>query len=280
MLIIIKKRKCVWVNFNLNEKNNNNQFDQENKLIQFNGLVLNQLSKCKMMHYDIDDLIISNIPKNIINIQFTREFNQNILPYLNENIIRLSFGDNFNRSVSNLPQFLIDLQFGYDFNQDVSNLPVGLKRLAFGHKFNNLVEYLPDGIEHLTFGYYFNQDISNLPHSIKFIGFGCKFNNSIDGLALNKNLSQIVFIPSSMFDHDIKILPPNLKLISFPFEYTGKINLTHKHDQIECIKLSALYPKENFVNLEKYISNNIVIFDNEPKTNWITLKTFKKYFTR
>lgn len=155
------------------------------------------------------------------------------------------------------------------------NLPTWLKRLAFGVEFNKPVEYLPNGIESLTFGHNFNQSISNLPNSIKFIGFGYNFNQSIDSLSLNINLEQICISSSSKFNNNIAILPSNIKLVSLPFRYSGKIFLDQDYNFLECIKIGLFYSKENIKNLEKY--KNIVMFDNIANNNWITLKKLKKY---
>lgn len=243
--------------------------------IKFEPIQLEYISKCKILYYNIiQHTIISNIPENIINIQFCSEFNQNILSFLHKYIICIAFGDKFNKEVMNLPSYLENLQFGKCFNQYVSNLPTRLKRLSFGYEFNKPVDYLPNGIEYLTFGHNFNQSISNLPNSIKFIGFGYNFNQSINVLSLNINLEQIVISSSSIFNNNIEILPLNIKLISLPFRYFGKIILDLDYNFLECIKISLLYPKVNIQNLEKY--KNIIFIDKIANDNWITLKTLQK----
>lgn len=265
MIFIYKKRKSVKIYIYQSYKTNN-------KNLEFEPKQLEQISKCKTMFFCTNS-IISNIPHNITNVQFCTEFNKDILQYLHSNVEQIAFGNEFNNSVFNLPQFLINLQFGEKFNQDVKNLPTGLKRLVFGQNFNNPVEYLPDGLEILSFGMCFNQDISQLPNSIKFISFGCHFSKSINNLSTNQNLEQIVFSPSSQFNSDIKCLPPNIKLISFPSKYYGMINLTCGYNCIKCIKFSHYYPKKNFTELEKY--KDFVIFDSD--CNYPTLKTLEKF---
>jgi hypothetical protein len=264
MFIIKKKRKKVeinYLNYVIDIKIN----------IGFTQNQLEKIIKCNTMYYNVLNYIIVNIPNNITNIQFCSKFNSgSIFPYLHKNIYRLSFGNNFNQDVSNLPQLLTNLQFGNNFNQDVSNLPIGLKILAFGNNFNNNVDYLPNSLEYLKFGFYFNQDISNLPNSIRFIGFGRKFNHSIENLSLNYDLEQICFSSSSEFNQNINNLPKNIKLLSLPFKYSEKINIKQEYYYIECIKLRINYLKENFLNFEYY--NDKIMFSNIFNDNYITLK--------
>ena len=243
--------------------------------IKFEPIQLKFISNCCTLYYNIiQHTMISNIPENIINIQFCSEFNQNILPFLHEYIICIAFGEKYNKDVLNLPSYLENLQFGRCFNQSVSNLPTRLKRLTFGVEFNKPVDYLPNGIKYLTFGHNFNQSVYDLPNSIKFIGFGYNFNQSIDSLSLNKNLEQIVISSSSKFNNDISILPSNIKLVCLPFRYSSKIFLDQDYNFLECIKIGLWYPKENIQNLEKY--KNIIMVDNIANNNWITLKKLQK----
>ena len=128
------------------------------------------------------------IPKCITTIVFSefsffnRSLTVNEEPWLPPKLVKLVFGQSFNRPIDGLPKTLESLTFGEDFNQLVDNLPPNLKYLTFGEDFDKSVDFLPDGLVVLKFGTYFNQSIDNLPDSIQELSLGTKFQRKINKL--------------------------------------------------------------------------------------------------
>jgi hypothetical protein len=79
--------------------------------------------------------------------------------HLPPNIMHLTFGTLFNKSVTSLPNSITHLTFGKDFNQTVSSLPKKVTHLTFGEKFNQSLSSLPRSVTHLTLGKKFNQKL-------------------------------------------------------------------------------------------------------------------------
>jgi hypothetical protein len=154
------------------------------------------MKKCQSIHFgmEFNKIIYAKhdrnyrIPKCITTIVFSEFsfFNKPLLsneePWLPSKLVKLVFGQSFNRSIDGLPETLESLTFGEDFNQPVDNLPSNLKYLMFGEEFNKTVDLLPDGLVILKFGTYFNQSIDNLPDSIKELSLGAKFKQKINKL--------------------------------------------------------------------------------------------------
>ena len=126
------------------------------------------------------------IPKCITSIIFSEFsfFNKPLLSneeaWLPPNLLKLVFGQSFNKSIDGLPETLETITFGEDFNQPVDNLPSNLKYLTFGDEFNRKVDLLPNGLLVLSFGRHFDQSIDNLPDSIKELSLGAKFKRKIN----------------------------------------------------------------------------------------------------
>ncbi len=97
-------------------------------------------------------------------------------------ITHLTFGNNFNQPVNNLPLGITHLTFDGAFNQSVNNLPLGVTHLSFGFQFNQPVDCLPPSITHLTFGCNFNQSVNNLSQFITHLRFGLHFAQSVTNL--------------------------------------------------------------------------------------------------
>jgi len=128
------------------------------------------------------------IPKCITTIIFSEFsfFNKPLLSneeaWLPPNLLKLIFGQSFNKPIDGLPESLEYLTFGEDFNQPVDNLPSNLKYLTFGEEFNRKVDFLPPNLKFLKFGRYFDQSIDNLPDSIQELSLGAKFKRKINKL--------------------------------------------------------------------------------------------------
>lgn len=154
------------------------------------------MKKCKSIYFGIDfnKIIYSDhdknyrIPKCITTIVFSEFsfFNKALLcneePWLPPKLIKLVFGQSFNRPINGLPQTLEYLKFGEEFNQPVDNLPSNLKYLTFGEEFDKTVDFLPNSLIVLKFGTYFDQPIDNLPDSIQELSLGAKFKQKINKL--------------------------------------------------------------------------------------------------
>ena len=154
------------------------------------------MKKCQSIHFgmEFNKIIYAKrdrnyrIPKCITTIVFSEFsfFNRSLLsneePLLPPKLVKLVFGQSFNKPIDGLPETLESLTFGEDFNQSVNNLPPNLKYLTFGEDFDKSVDYLPDGLLVLKFGTYFDQSIDNLPDSIIELSLGAKFKRKINKL--------------------------------------------------------------------------------------------------
>ena len=152
--------------------------------------------KCQSIHFgmEFNKIIYAKrdrnyrIPKFITTIVFSEFsfFNGSLTvneePWLPPKLVKLVFGQLFNKPIDGLPETLESLTFGEDFNKPVDNLPSNLKYLTFGEDFDKSVDYLPDGLLVLKFGTYFDQSIDNLPDSIIELSLGAKFKRKINKL--------------------------------------------------------------------------------------------------
>ena len=182
-----------------------------------------------------DDIIDSYTNNNFSKLKYKcSSFNQSIDNFSlkkclkNENIgqciccfntlTHLTFGNNFNKPVDNLPGSITNLTFGNNFNKPVDNLPCSITNLTFYGSFNQLVDNLPCSITNLTFGYHFNQTVDNLPCSITSLTFGAIFDKSVDNLP--NSIINLTF--GSKFNQLINNLPTRLKKIECFHKYIYK----------------------------------------------------------
>jgi hypothetical protein len=176
----------------------------ENNTLHFDDLydkivpmkIIHAMKKCNSIYFgmEFNKIIYAKrdrnyrIPKCITTIIFSEFsfFNKSLISneesWLPPKLIKLVFGQLFNRPIDGLPESLEYLTFGEDFNQPVDNLPPNLKYLTFGEEFNKSVNYLPEGLIVLKFGNYFDQSIDNLPDSIQELSLGAKFKRKINKL--------------------------------------------------------------------------------------------------
>ena len=176
----------------------------ENDTLHFDDLydsilpmkIICAMKKCKSIYFgmEFNKIIYAKhdknyrIPKCITSIIFSEFsfFNRSLMineePWLPPKLVKLVFGQSFNRPIDGLPKTLESLTFGEDFNKPVDNLPSNLKYLMFGEDFDKSVDFLPDGLLVLKFGTYFNQSIDNLPDSIRELSLGAKFKQKINKL--------------------------------------------------------------------------------------------------
>lgn len=123
--------------------------------------------KYTYLYWSSSSIIIDDIPKNIICIQYKGILN--IVNYLPLNLQNLSLGGYFNHPVDNLPPMLKVLKFGYKFNHPVNNLPCGLEEIWFGHQFNQQLDYLPESIIYIELCANYSNNMTNLPIGIQKI---------------------------------------------------------------------------------------------------------------
>lgn len=117
---------------------------------------------------------------------------------------RLSFGANFDHPVDHLPLFLSHLSFGYRFNRSVDHLPPSISRLSFGESFNQPVNHLPSSLSHLSFGHFFNRPINHLPNSITHLSLGYLFQENDSEFEFPPNLIELSFSNPRFPIHSIK----------------------------------------------------------------------------
>ena len=163
---------------------------------------------------------------NSITIKSKNDFDK-----ITPNITELFFGEKFNDSIDNLPNYIKKIKFDIDSHYNKSfdflpedleelilpiyknhtitelrNLPKNLKVLQLGDLFNQeLTEnILPHNLTHLTFGYDFNQKITEnvLPKGLTHLAFGWKFNQKITENVLPSSLTHLTF--GNHFNQEIK----------------------------------------------------------------------------
>lgn len=151
----------------------------------------------------------------------------NMVPEIPSFIKKIKFGKDFNSCIDNLPKTIEEIKFGRDFNQPVDNLPKSLLVLEFGNNFNQTVDLLPENLRELYFNRKteckFNKSLDKLPHNLKILGISTSFNNTLDNLP--DSLEELLLEPKycrSIFSHEIKKLPKNLKKIKYPQNYPNK----------------------------------------------------------
>ena len=168
------------------------------------------------------------IAKNIIHIEFARNYTQNI-SYLEKfnNLTTLIFGDNFNKNVDNLPQNLQYLKFGKKFNQKIDNLPKNLQYLIFtkNSMFNQFIDKLPNNIITIIMGWYFNRNINKLPQKLKYFEISQNYKSKMNALENCQNL-QILCVGDYKQICLVKI-PKNTHVI---------FNKNKKYERIMCAK--------------------------------------------
>ena len=112
--------------------------------------------------------------------KFTNIIVENQVYILNK-ITHLTFDDNFDQPIINIPNTVKYLTFGFYFNRSINNvIPNGVIHLIFGCKFNLIIrDTIPNSVTHLTFGckfYVSKMDI--IPNSVTHLTFGCSINES------------------------------------------------------------------------------------------------------
>src|SRR5437868_1164547 len=97
-------------------------------------------------------------------------------------LTHISFHDDFNQPLTDLPAALTHLTLGRDFNQPLTDLPAALTHLTLGHCFNQPLTDLPAALTHLTLGYCFNQPLTDFPAALTHLTLGYCFNQPLTDL--------------------------------------------------------------------------------------------------
>jgi hypothetical protein len=90
----------------------------------------------------------------------------------------LTFGDEFNQPLDNLPQSLTHLE---------ESRRSCLTHLTFNREFNQSVDNLPENLIYLSFGEYFNKEISKTFKQLKQVNFRKNYRYIYEFRKLNRH---------------------------------------------------------------------------------------------
>jgi len=96
-----------------------------------------------LLHLEVFDEDISIVPRTLITLKLSNDFNNPIDNYLPNNLQKLTFGNFFNHPVDNLPSGLLKVRFGDKFNQRINKLPLTIIDLTITNHEYNLIDDLP-----------------------------------------------------------------------------------------------------------------------------------------
>jgi hypothetical protein len=154
----------------------------------------------------------------LINMYNPLKLKQVLAVSFNSPITHLTFHNDFNKTITELPATLTHLRFGCNFNQKVKNLPRSLLYLSFGNLFDHSINSLPPKLTHLYLGCAFKRTIKNLPQHITHLSFGdCFWSDEHDH--------------SGKHDIKLELLPTTLTHLTFNREFnqplTSLPSITH-----------------------------------------------------
>ncbi len=209
-----------------------------------------RLLNLKVLHLGyIFNKKIFSVPRNLVDLHFSLKYSQPLPNLSNTRIEVIVFGDHFNHPVSYLlPDTLRHLTFGRDFNQSVSHLPGKLVSLSFGDKFNQPIDNLPDNLRELSISSRkFDQKIKDLPDTLKtliVLGYSwsgktrlpdnlldlyidtteCEDGVSLDHLKLPDSLQSLEIVGDIT---ELPNIPDNLISLILPDKYNQPLSLEH-----------------------------------------------------
>eukprot|EP01112_Ceratiomyxa_fruticulosa_P018082 TRINITY_DN5735_c0_g1_i2.p1 TRINITY_DN5735_c0_g1~~TRINITY_DN5735_c0_g1_i2.p1 ORF type:complete len:347 (-),score=39.08 TRINITY_DN5735_c0_g1_i2:25-1065(-) len=237
-----------------------------------------QLSECLMSKVkrvifseifdpQIHSSLFQHITHLIIGGNFNQDIGENNLPSLKY----LTFANEYNRPIQNLPSNITNIQFGTNYNQPLrpNSLPPNLISLKFGFDFNHVVseENLPSKLTHLHFSNSFNQPIQSLPKTLIVLKFGLRFNYPIP-----HNLPKLTHLTTGKnFQQDVSNLPPQITRLKLGYRFNLNVDslpvkLTHLEfgwyfDQaINKLPQSLIYLKlgNNFSQPIDFLPSNLI----------------------
>jgi hypothetical protein len=146
-------------------------------------------------------------------------------------LTHITFGDDFDHHIDNLPLSLSHLTLGNNFNHPVDHLPPSLLHLTIGLNFTQPIDHLPPQLTSLTFTMrkefdesHFNLPVDHLPPSLTQLHFAKVFNQAVDHLP--PALTHLLVVRS--FNKPVDHLPQSLTHLAFE-----RINLAHKPDRVD-----------------------------------------------
>jgi len=101
--------------------------------------------------------------------------------------LELTFCEDFNEEINDLPNSLTHLKFGRNFNKPINYLPINLTHLTFHYRtnFNQPVDNLPNNLTHLELWGDFNQELNHLPDCLIYLALGPRFTKKLSNLPLS-----------------------------------------------------------------------------------------------
>ncbi len=193
-------------------------------------------------HYRITrvtNYCLQPIPSTVTYVTFCNDFNRSV-DNLPSSILHIRF-QNYNQRVDHLPPNLKSIKFGQTFNQPIDCLPptvesIRFKGSAFDHPIDRLpssltllkmnlsrhpVDRLPPNLLYLQLGQGFNRSVCNLPPKLKHLTFfGNEFNQTVDNLPFT--LTRIHF--SDHFNNSVDHLPPGLTHLRFGIFFNQRVD--------------------------------------------------------
>ena len=127
------------------------------------------------------NLSIEYWPHWITHITFSDEYNSNI-DNLPEMCKHISFGKKFIFKTNNWPPNLVSISF--KISPPNFDIPIGIKKVEIyeyeGSRSNQLINLLPSTLEELKIHNHYNDELLHLPNNLKKLSIGCNFHKSID----------------------------------------------------------------------------------------------------
>ncbi|AVG47860.1 F-box and FNIP repeat-containing [Acanthamoeba polyphaga mimivirus] len=186
------------------------------------------------------------IPPNVKHLVLGGPYNNNIIKYIPESVIKLELLSDDSFDISGLSPSIEYLRLSNEFNEDIDGrIPANLKELILGYSFNSSVKNaLPKGLKRITFGHLFNQEIcaEDMSESLEYIKFGDNFNQNMNNrLTKLTNLTSLIF--GDNFDKDIQGLPKSLTHLEFGRKFNRRI-LNLIPDRVTHLTLGKCYSQK------------------------------------
>lgn len=160
---------------------------------------------------------------NLAYLTFGDDFNGPV-DELPPRLIHLELGKNFNRSMDALPSSLVGLRIRDEgvFNQPIDHLPPNLGTLRLGRSFDQPVDHLPTKLRELSVPTpgEFDRAVDHLPTGLRQLQLGRRFNQSLDNLP-SQLVTLVTYGPS---DQSVDHLPPGLTALTWTCSVSRSID--------------------------------------------------------
>lgn len=198
---------------------------------------------CHAKFYDKNSDIYKAILK-CYKIFFDNEYDNDI-DWIPSNVIRIKFGNSFNKSINNLQNVRI-IWTGNTFNQSINNLFCKTKSLKFGKHFNKKLDYIPNCCIHITTGYNFKKSCSYLPNSLNtFLIGGQHKENNVNNLP--KSITNLIITRDNF--KKINKYPKNIKFMTYHISLPTRNQLNYKIKLLKKLKINSLPTTIKKINL-------------------------------